>query len=76
MAAPLSAHPEPSKTVALDDISATEWRKCRGTASRDDVAVALDDISATEWRTSRLSRASSMRYCIRVEVSGLRDDPL
>ena len=38
--------------VALDDISATEWRyeMCANMASRR--VVALDDISATEWRWS------------------------
>ncbi len=36
--------------VALDDISATEWRCFWVSASGSGSPVALDDISATEWR--------------------------
>ncbi len=36
--------------VALDDISATEWRSLLKHNTRLLQRVALDDISATEWR--------------------------
>ena len=38
------------RSVALDDISATEWRSLAGRGCGSLRAVALDDISATEWR--------------------------
>ena len=37
--------------VALDDISATEWRSSLKDLFSSSYPVALDDISATEWRT-------------------------
>ena len=42
-----------SKTAALDDVSATEWRRKRSTSSSSTgIAAALDDVSATEWRNN------------------------
>ena len=38
--------------VALDDISATEWRSGGQLQGFAGGVVALDDISATEWRVS------------------------
>ena len=38
--------------VALDDISATEWRNQKFANLNAKLTVALDDISATEWRSS------------------------
>ena len=38
--------------VALDDISATEWRFSPAVSRKKTPSVALDDISATEWRSS------------------------
>ncbi len=40
------------QVVALDDISATEWRHLNPSPSAPSPPVALDDISATEWRLS------------------------
>ena len=41
-----------SVAAALDDVSATEWRRKPGQHhSRAMVAAALDDVSATEWRS-------------------------
>ena len=45
---------DPSRAdVALDDISATEWRRLRSCGRRGGLLVALDDISATEWRNKQ-----------------------
>ncbi len=42
--------PRKTEPVALDDISATEWRHLRVAHNAHMQPVALDDISATEWR--------------------------
>ncbi len=39
-----------AEEVALDDISATEWRSTFCVLIISPSFVALDDISATEWR--------------------------
>ena len=59
--APPQRRVRPAQPVALDDVSATEWRTLfgdRGAATR---AVALDDVSATEWRQLPRQR----QLCIR-----------
>ena len=44
-----------SHQVALDDVSATEWRKQEYPSTVEEAfEVALDDVSATEWRRSKL----------------------
>ncbi len=39
-------------SVALDDVSATEWRD-KHFAVLQPTSVALDDVSATEWRSKK-----------------------
>ena len=39
-----------SRSAALDNISATEWRRIRTSGIVGTVQDALDNISATEWR--------------------------
>ena len=36
--------------AALDDVSATEWRKVMTEQITMKILAALDDVSATEWR--------------------------
>ena len=50
MAVALVHVPSVIQQVALDDVSATEWRRARAATMPARWAVALDDVSATEWR--------------------------
>ena len=50
-------------SAALDDVSATEWRRGRVECGDAADGAALDDVSATEWRLSRCRRAVGCAWC-------------
>ena len=55
--------------VALDDISATEWRLTEFPYFFGIAAVALDDISATEWRVFAGVVAAGLRLVALDDIS-------
>ena len=50
MAEMLTTGDPASKSAALDDVSATEWREEPSLHELELPYAALDDVSATEWR--------------------------